>query len=146
MADLEKQLVAALARVPGMDRQALRTTRENALRHGAAAGALIEAIDARLAQLETDEPMALHRLEFARSILRKLDREPALRWVASRDLFNRARLEEADSPFVIWMAGNSARQIPITKALDDVLGEFPNVERRKDGAGQSDRVWYRRLR
>jgi hypothetical protein len=43
------------------------------------------------------------------------------------------------------MSGNGARQIPITKALETVLSEFPHLERRKDGTGQSDWVYYRRL-
>ena len=55
-------------------------------------------------------------------------------------------VEDADNPYAVWMQGNSARQIPLTKALDDVLPEFPDVERRKDGTGQGDRVYYRRCR
>ena len=146
MVDLEKQLSAAIVRVPEMDRQALLTTRANALRHGDAARELVAAIDARLAELDEGGSIAQHRLNFARAMLRKLEREPPLRWVAARDLFQKAKLEDADNPFAIWMEGNTARQIPLTKALEEIRPEFPNVEHRKDGAGQGDRVYYRRTK
>jgi hypothetical protein len=67
-----------------------------------------------------------------------------LAWVASRDLFAKAKALDADNPYAIWMKGKSAREIPLIKALADVEGEFPDVERRKDGPDQGSRVWYRR--
>lgn len=87
--------------------------------------------------------MAAHRLEFARAMLRMVERERPLQWVASRDLFQKAKVEHADNPFAIWMGGNTARQIPLTKALSDVLPEFPRLEWRKDGSEQGARVYYR---
>lgn len=146
MSKVGEQIASALARVGSLDHQSLLILRDNALPYGDAAAELILAIEVRLAEFNVGGGMARHRLDFARAMLGKLDREPALRWVAARDLFNRARCENADSPFAAWMEGNSARQIPLTKALEDVLAEFPEVERRKDGVGQGDRVYFRRLR
>lgn len=140
---IEKQVAAAMARVPTMALQELQTLRQNALKYGESASALIGLIDERLLEFEASGGMAAHRLEFARNMLR-IVRRSGVQWQAGRDVFNQARLEFSDSPFVIWMAGNGARQIPVTKALDDVMPEFPDIERRKDGVGQSDRVYFRR--
>jgi hypothetical protein len=144
--DIEKQLAAALARVAGADRQTLMNMRANAVKYGVAATELIEAINLRLAELGGSDAMARHRLDFARSMLRIAMRERLLQWTASRDLFLRAQVEDADNPFVVWMKGNTARQIPVTKALADVLPEFPDIEWRKDGPDQGARVWCRRIR
>ncbi len=140
---VEKQVAAALGRLAQLSHQELLTTRENALRFGPAAQPLLEAIDERLEAFQQEGGMAVHRLEFARSMLRLVERgSPG--WIPARDIFLRAQTEFADNPFVIWMKGNTARQIPVTKALDDVLPEFPHIERRKDGVGQGDRVYFRR--
>lgn len=144
--DIEKQLAAALQRVPMMDKQALLTLRENASRKGDVAATLIAAIDQKLEAFESDGGMAKHRLEFARCMLRKMEREPVGRRVPSMDLFQRARTEDGSNAFAIWMEGNTARRIPLTKALEDVLPEFPNLKREKDGSSQSDRVFYVRTR
>lgn len=50
-------------------------------------------------------------------------------------------LENGDNPFVVWMKGNTARQIPVTKALEQVMPEFPGIERNKDA--QTGRVSWR---
>lgn len=136
-----KQVAAALVRVPHLDLQGLRTMRENALRFGAEAAPLIEAIDARLDEFHVAGGIAPHRLEFARQMLRIVERGSPRQWQESRSIFNRAVLENADNPYVVWMKGNTARQIPLTKALDDVLPEFPHLERDKDP--QSGRVSWR---
>ncbi len=136
-----KQVAAAMARIPHLDLQGLKTLRENALRFGDQAVSLIEAIDARLDEFDASGGMARHRLEFARQMLRLVERGSPRQWQEGRSIFNKAVLENADNPFVSWMKGNTARQIPITKALEDVLPEFPNIERDKDV--QSGRVSWR---
>jgi hypothetical protein len=136
-----KRVEAALARVPSLDIQGLKTLRENALRLGDEAAPIIEAIDARLDEFDASGGMARHRLEFARQMLRIVERGSPRQWQEGRSIFNKAVLENADNPFVVWMKGNSARQIPITKALEDVLPEFPHIEREKDA--QSGRVSWR---
>jgi hypothetical protein len=136
-----KRVAAALARLPHLDIQRLKTLRENAVRLGDEAAPVIEAIDARLAEFDASGGMARHRLEFARQMLRIVERGLPRQWQEGRSIFNKAVLENADTPFVIWMKGNGARQIPITKALEDVLPEFPNIERDKDV--QSGRVSWR---
>lgn len=136
-----KQVAAAIARVPLLDLQALKTLRENALRFGDEAAPLIGAIDARLSEFELSGGIARHRLEFARQMLRIVERENSRQWLEGRSIFNRAILEHADNPYVVWMKGNSARQIPLTKALEDVRPEFPHLEHRKDA--QSGRVFWR---
>lgn len=138
---IEERVQAAIARVPGLDHKDLIGTRANAVRFGDAAKPLIAAIDERLAEFDAAGGMAKHRLDFARSMLSIVQRHKG--WVASRDLFNWARTEFSDNPYVAYMAENSARQIPLTKALSDVLPEFPAVEYRKEGTGQSDRIYYR---
>jgi hypothetical protein len=137
----DKRITAALARVASLDLQGLKTLRENALRFGDDAAPLVEAIDARLEEFEVAGGMAPHRLEFARQMLRIVERGVPRQWQEGRSVFNRAVLENADNPFVIWMKGNGARQIPITKALEDVLPEFPHIERERDA--QSGRVSWR---
>lgn len=144
MSDLEAQLAAALARVPSLSRQALATLRGNAVRKGPAAQALVEAIDARLAELQPPEGMAAHRLEFARAMLRKAREGRPGQWIPAINLFDRTRLEQADNPWVGWMEENSARRMPLTASLHAAEAEFPDVERRKEGLGQSERVYYRR--
>jgi hypothetical protein len=124
-----------------LDLQGLKTLRENALRLGDEAVSVIEAIDARLNEFDASGGMARHRLEFARQMLRIVERCPPRQWQEGRAIFNKAVLENADNPFVVWMKGNTARQIPITKALEDVLPEFPHIEREKDV--QSGRVSWR---
>ena len=136
-----KQVAAAMTRITQLDLQQLRTLRHNALRFGEDAVPLIEAIDARLSEFESSGGLAHHRLEFARQMLRIVERGRALQWQEGRAVFNAAVLENADNPFVVWMKGNTARQIPITKALADVLPEFPHIERHKDV--QSGRVSWR---
>jgi hypothetical protein len=136
-----KHVAAAMARVPHLDLQGLKTVRENALRFGADAAPLIEAIDARLDEFESSGGLGPYRLEFARQMLRLVERAPPRQWQEGRSIFNRAVAENADNPFVAWMKGNTARQIPVTKALEDVLPEFPNIERNKDL--QSGRVSWR---
>jgi hypothetical protein len=138
---MNKQIALALARVPDLDLQGLKTQRENALRFGEKAAPLVEAIDARLADFEASGGMAHHRLEFARQMLRIVERGSPRQWQEGRSIFNKAVLENASNPFVVWMKGNTARQIPITKALEDVLPEFPHIERDKDA--QSGRVSWR---
>jgi hypothetical protein len=135
------RVVAALARVPHLDLQGLKTLRENALRLGDEAVPVIEAIDVRLDEFDATGGMARHRLEFARQMLRIVERGPLRQWQEGRSIFNKAVVENADNPFVAWMKGNTARQIPITKALEDVLPEFPHIEREKDV--QSGRVSWR---
>jgi hypothetical protein len=136
-----KQVAAAMARVPHLDLQGLKTLRQNALRFGDEAVPLIEAIDARFQDFDAAGGMARHRLEFARQMLRIVERGRARQWQEGRSIFNKAMLENGDNPFVVWMKGNTARQIPITKALEDVLPEFPHIERDKDV--QSGRVSWR---
>ena len=136
-----KHVAAALGRVPDMDLQELRTLRENALRFGEDSAPLVEAIDARLADFDAAGGLARHRLEFARQMLRIVERGRPRQWQEGRSVFNKAVLENSDNPFVVWMKGNTARQIPITKALEDVLPEFPHIERDKDV--QSGRVSWR---
>jgi hypothetical protein len=65
-------------------------------------------------------------------------------WMPARDIFKQALLEEEMSPFVVWMRGNSARAMPVTKALGDVISEFPQIERKKEGSAQGARVYFRR--
>lgn len=137
-----KQVAAAIARVPHLDLQELKTLRENALRYGENAAALVHAIDARLADFDAAGGLAHHRLEFARQMLRIVERGQPRQWQEGRSVFNKAVLKNGDNPFVVWMKGNTARQIPITKALQDVLPEFPHIERDKDV--QSGRVSWRR--
>ena len=127
-----KQVEAALARVPNLNLQELKTLRENALRFGDGAIALVEAIDARLMEFSASGGLAPHRLEFARQMLRIVERGRPGEWQAGRAVFERAVLENGDNPFVIWMKGNSARAIPVTKALCDVKDEFPHIERHND--------------
>lgn len=136
-----KQVAAAIGRVPHLDLQGLKTLRENALRFGEEAAALVQAIDARLADFDAAGGLAHHRLEFARQMLRIVERGRPRQWQEGRSIFNKAVLENGDNPFVVWMKGNTARQIPITKALEDVLPEFPHIERDKDV--QSGRVSWR---
>lgn len=136
-----KQVEAAIGRVPHLSQQELKSLRENALRYGEAAALLISAIDARLAEFDSAGGLAHHRLEFARQMLRIVERGRLRQWQEGRSIFNKAVLENADNPFVDWMRGNTARQIPITKALEDVLPEFPHIERDKDV--QSGRVSWR---
>lgn len=136
-----KQVATAMGRVPHLDLQELRTVRENALRFGDDAAPLIQAIDARLADFESAGGLAHHRLEFARQMLRIVERGRPRQWQESRSVFNKAVFENGDNPFVVWMKGNTARQIPITKAIEDVLPEFPHIERDKDA--QSGRVSWR---
>lgn len=138
-----EQIEAAIARVETADQQSLMTMRENAAKYPDT-GKLLEAIDRKLSEFQSEGGMHPHRLEFARAMLRIVERSTSTRWFAGRDLFQRARLEQAANPFVIWMAGNSARQIPVTKALEIVRPEFPNIEYRKEGPDQSARVFYRR--
>ncbi|OJU12148.1 MAG: hypothetical protein BGN86_08955 [Caulobacterales bacterium 68-7] len=136
-----KQVAAAMARIPQLDIQRLKTLRENALRFGAEAAVLVDAVDARLQEFDAAGGMARHRLEFARQMLRIVERGSPHQWQEGRSVFNRAVQENADNPFVVWMKGNSARQIPVTKALEDVLPEFPHLQREKDE--QSGRVSWR---
>lgn len=136
-----KHVAAALGRVPDLNPQELKTLRENALRFGEDAVPLVEAIDARPAEFDAAGGLARHRLEFARQMLRIVERARPRQWQEGRSVFNKAVLENGDNPFVVWMKGNSARQIPITKALEDVLPEFPHIERDKDV--QSGRVSWR---
>jgi hypothetical protein len=136
-----KQVAAAISRVQHLNLQELKTLRENALRFGDEAEPLIQAIDARLADFDATGGLAKHRLEFARQMLRIVERGRPRQWQESRSVFNKAVLENGDNPFVVWMKGNTARQIPITKALEDVLPEFPHIEREKDV--QSGRVSWR---
>jgi hypothetical protein len=136
-----KRVAAAMARIPHLDLQGLKTLRENALRFGDDAVPVIEAIDARLDEFDASGGMARHRLEFARQMLRIVERGPPRQWQEGRSIFNKAVVENADNPFVAWMKGNTARQIRITKALEEVLPEFPNIEREKDV--QSGRVSWR---
>jgi hypothetical protein len=143
MADINKQIQAARSRVPHLDHQALITLRQNALRFGDQAAELIADIDVVLAEFSSSGGMSPHRLEFARCILRSIYRFPALQWVAGRDLYQKALIEHADNQYVIWLKGNGARAIPLTKALEDALPEFQDIERRKDGAAHSDRVYFR---
>lgn len=144
MRDIAGQVAAMLARVPSMDQQQLITVRENAIRIGPEAEALVAAIDARLAEFKAEGGMAVHRLEFARQMMRMVERSPNTQWIAGIDLFKRAAHEYASNPYIVWMHGNSARKIPLTKAIEDVIGAFPNVQREKRGDGQSDRVYFRR--
>ena len=136
-----KRVAAAMARISHLDLQGLKTLRENALRFGEDAVPVIEAIDARMDEFNASGGMARHRLEFARQMLRLVERGPPRQWQEGRSIFNRAVVENAHNPFVAWMKGNTARQIPVTKALEDVLPEFPNIEREKDG--HSGRVSWR---
>ena len=136
-----KKVEAAIARVPHLDLQQLKTLRENALQFGEEAAPLVEAIDTRLADFEAAGGIAIHRLEFARQMLRIVERGRPLQWQEGRSIFNKAIQENGDNPFVVWMQGNTARQIPVTKALEDVLPEFPHIERDKDV--QSGRVSWR---
>ena len=136
-----KKVEAAIARVPHLDLQQLKTLRENALQFGEEAAPLVEAIDTRLADFEAAGGIASHRLEFARQMLRIVERGRPLQWQEGRSIFNKAVQENGDNPFVVWMQGNTARQIPVTKALEDVLPEFPHIERDKDV--QSGRVSWR---
>lgn len=137
----DRQVEAALGRVPNLNLQELKTLRENALRFGDDARPLIEAIDARLTEFSASGGMGSHRLEFARQMLRIVERGRPGQWQEGRAVFERAVLENGDNPFVIWMKGNSARAIPVTKALRDVKDEFPHIERDKDS--QSGRVSWR---
>ena len=137
----EKQIADTLARVPGMDHQALLTVRANAVRIGPAAAAIIEAIDRRLEDFQAEGGMAVHRLEFARGMMRLVRERGSYQWLPGREIFEQTLLRMSDNPFVIWRQGNSARDIPVTKAIDDVLPEFPDIERMKDA--QSLRVSYR---
>jgi hypothetical protein len=59
-----KQVAAAIGRVPHLDLQELKTLRENALRFGEDAAPLVQAIDARLADFDAAGGLAHHRLEF----------------------------------------------------------------------------------
>lgn len=136
-----KQVAAAIKQVPHLGLQELQTLRENALRFGEDAAPLVQAIDSRLADFDAAGGLAYHRLEFARQMLRIVERGRPRQWQESRSVFNRAVLENGDNPFVVWMKGNTAREIPITKALEDVLPEFPRIERDKDV--QSGRVSWR---
>lgn len=136
-----KQVTAALARVAHLNLQELNTLRLNAVRFGDAAAPLIDAIDERLTEVNVSGGIAQHRLEFARQMLRIVGRGRALQWQEGRSVFERAVLENGDNPFVVWMKGNTARQIPVTKALEQVLPEFPDIERDKDT--QSGRVSWR---
>lgn len=136
-----KQVEAAIGRVPNLSLQELKSLRENAMRYGEDAAPLTQAIDARLAEFDSAGGLAHHRLEFARQMLRIVERGRPRQWQEGRSIFNKAALENADNPFVDWMKGNTARQIPITKALEDVLPEFPHIERDKDV--QSGRVSWR---
>lgn len=137
----EKHIADALARVPHLDQQSLLTLRTNARRMGEAATVVVEAIDRRLADFKLEGGIAAHRLEFARGMLRLVREKGSRQWVPARDIFEQTLVRMADNPFVIWRTGNTARDIPVTKALDDVLPEFPDVERMKDA--QSLRVSFR---
>ena len=139
----DQQLRAALARVPTMGHQQLVTTRENALSAGEPARSLVEAIDRRLGEFNQEGGWAAHRLAFARSVLGLMQRYPVGHWVASRDLVMRAQLKFSGNPYVSYCAANSARLIPLTKALEEAGREFPHIERRKDGSAPSDRVLYK---
>lgn len=136
-----KQVTAALARVAHLNLQELKTLRLNAVRFGDEAAPLIDAIDERLTEFDASGGIAHHRLEFARQMLRIVGRGRTLQWQEGRAVFERAVLENGDNPFVAWMKGNTARQIPVTKALEQVLPEFPDIERDKDT--QSGRVSWR---
>lgn len=135
------KIAAAFGWVPKLDLQGLKTLRDNALRFGTDAAPLVQAIDARLAEFDAAGGLAHHRLEFARQMLRIVERGRPRQWQEGRSVFNRAILENGDNPFVVWMKGNTARQIPVTKALEDVMPEFPHIERDKDV--QSGRVSWR---
>ena len=126
-----KQVEAAIGRIPHLSQQELKSLRENAQRYGEAAALLISAIDARLAEFDSAVGLAHHRLEFARQMLRIVERGRPRQWQEGRSIFNKAVLENADNPFVDWM----------TKALEDVLPEFPHIQRDKDV--QSGRVSWR---
>lgn len=134
---------AMLGRLESMDKQALLTLRENSLRLGEEAAPLVAAIDARLEGFDATGGMARHRLDFARGMLRIAERRPPGQWIASRELFQRAKVEFADNPYAVWIKGNSAREIPLTKALEDVKSEFPYLEIRKEGPERGARVWWR---
>ena len=140
----EKQIQAALERVPTMTHQQLQTTRQNALTAGEIAKSVVDAIDARLQEFESAGGWAAQRLTFARSMLGLMEGYPVGQWVASRDLVKRAQTEFSDNPYVAYCEGNSARLIPLTKALEEAQREFPNLERRKDGSAPGDRVFYKR--
>lgn len=136
-----KHVQAAIERVPHLSVQELKSVRENALRYGEDAEHLIEMIDERLADFDAAGGLTHHRLEFARQMLRIVERGRPRHWQEGRSIFNKAVLKNPDNPFVDWMRGNTARQIPITKALEDILPEFPHIERDKDL--QSGRVSWR---
>ena len=139
-----EQLVAEMIeRLPGMTHQQLVTVRANAVTQGEPAVALVRAVDGRLTAFEATGGMAQHRLEFARSMLSLMRSYPAGQWVASRDLFLRAKKDFSANPYVAHIEENSARAIILTKALEDVRPEFPGLEWRKDGSAQGSPVFYR---
>lgn len=130
-------------KVGTMTHQDLLTVRANAVRMGDEAQPLVTAIDERLASFEASGGMASHRAEFARSMLALVAEYPRGQWVASRDLYVRAKERFADNPYVGYVEENSARAIPLTKALESVRDEFPGLEHRKDGSAQGAPVFYR---
>ena len=75
---LARRIAAALASLDSLDQQRLVTLRENALRFGSEAGELVSRIDERLAAFKADGGISVHRLEFARQMLRMVERAPIL--------------------------------------------------------------------
>ena len=139
-----EQLVAEMIeKLPGMTHQQLVSLRANAVRQGAPAAALVQAVDVRLGDFDAKGGMPEHQREFARSMLSLVRRYPSGQWVASRDLFIRAKQEFSANPYVAHIEENSARSINLTNALDEVRQEFPGLERRKDGSAQGSPVFYR---
>jgi hypothetical protein len=125
MIQLSERIDAALLRVPSMHLQALTALKQNAQKYGPAANPLIEAIDEKLLLIGSAAALAKGRLEFARNMLRIALRSRPGNWLPGRELFQRAQLENSDNHFVVWM-------------------QFPEIERRKDGEEQGDRVFFRR--
>jgi hypothetical protein len=144
MTPLTPRIARALATLDALDAPQLKTLRQNAARFGDEAADLIKAIDRRLEGLKPQLDMKAPRLDFARAVLRELDAWPEGAWAPSRELFLRAKAKHADTPFVVWMSQSGAREIGMTKALETVIHEFPGIERRKESAGRSARIWYRR--
>lgn len=81
--------------------------------------------------------------EFGRLFLQIVADESNGEWLAYRDVYDRVVRENADNWYVSYLSDKPARRAKVKYVILEAMAGFPGMERRKDGDGQTARVWFR---
>ena len=81
--------------------------------------------------------------EFGRLFVQIIADESGGEWLAYRDLYDRVIAENPDNWYVTYLSEKPARRAKVKYVILEAMAGFPGVERRKEGDGQTARVWFR---